>query len=189
MALAGTFSVKDQYLFFYSSCQHWKFLPTWMANKCIFTIVKTSNDIIEHFFLFPSGLLSFLHKISIQLIGRIGGQLKTELTRIIYVSPPLKIVEFVQSILLMMNPLLSTHTVSKFKKNIKLLPKDPFLLTLKKLRLSVIITYLCKRFWVLMVFAIKFFIGELRPNILLFVYMSDLGTILETTKKITLKNF
>ena len=90
MALAGTFSVKDQYLFFYSSCQHWKFLPTWMANKCIFTIVKTSNDIIEHFFLFPSGLLSFLHKISIQLIGRIGGQLKTELTRIIYVSPPLK---------------------------------------------------------------------------------------------------
>lgn len=117
-----------------------------MANKCIFTIVKTSNDIIEHFFLFPSELLSFLHKISIQLIGRIGGQLKTELTRIIYVSPPLKIVEFVQSILLMMNPLLSTHTVSKFKKNIKLLPKDPFLMTLKKLRLSVIITYLCKRF-------------------------------------------
>ena len=78
-------------------------------------------------------------------------------------------------------------TWNKFKTVIKLLPKDRFLMTLNKFRLSLIITYLFKRFWVLMVFAIKFFIGELKPNILLFVYMSDLAIILETTKKITLK--
>ena len=90
MALAGAFNVKDQHLFFYSSRQHWK-VSTFMNCKsnAYLQLWKHQMTLLNIFFLFPSELLSFLHKISIQLTGRIGGQLKTKLTRIIY-GPPIK---------------------------------------------------------------------------------------------------